>query len=171
MLDINELKRSVTNKLSKDNSIDTDDQEYTEAKSVVGKPVLKSKQLAMIGPSIHFKGELTGEEGLIIDGSIEGTINLKGNTLIVGENGRIMADVFANTIKVDGHLQGELHGAEKVHVSSSGEVSGNIFSPRVVIEDGAKFKGSIDMTHKSLDKPAIAAKDNHNTKDNQLKSA
>ncbi|MDH5571454.1 MAG: polymer-forming cytoskeletal protein [Gammaproteobacteria bacterium] len=151
---MNEIKRNVTTTLTKIGQ----SHKAEEVTINIDKPVTsntsketKSKPLAMIGPSIHFKGELTGEEGLIIDGSIEGTINLKGNSLIVGENGRILADVFANTIKVDGYLKGELHGVEKVHISRNGEVKGNIFSPRVIIEDGAKFKGSIDMTSKVIE--------------------
>jgi len=149
MLDINELKRNVTTRLAFSSQ---DENTITTRKPAENTFVSKEKnssQLAMIGPSIHFKGELTGEEGLIIDGSIEGTIDLKGNQLIVGENGNIKADVYAKTIKVNGILNGELHGVDKVHISQTGKVTGNIYSPKVVIEEGAKFKGSIDMTQKN----------------------
>ena len=177
MLDISEFKRNVTTKLTKIGH--SDNNKVEDVSNNTGKPVVshtsnkpsKSKPLAMIGPSIHFKGELTGEEGLIIDGSIEGTIDLKGNSLIVGENGKILADVFANSIKVDGYLKGELHGVEKVHISQNGEVIGNIYSPRVVIEDGAKFKGSIDMTSKVIDQPVNNSVTNNNVKESSLKSA
>ncbi len=148
MLDMNELKRNVSSKLSLSRQTDELDEKTADIVVPAGRSAPKSRQLASIGPSIHFKGELTGEEGLMIDGSIEGTIDLKENELIVGPNGNIKADVFAKTIKVDGKLIGELHGTDKVHISKTGEVTGNIFSPRVVIEDGARFKGSIDMTGK-----------------------
>ncbi len=174
MLDMNELKRSVSNKLSLSGHTEQMDdvQDNRIDKLVVsGKKTVKSHQLASIGPSIHFKGELTGEEGLMIDGSIEGTIDLKNNELIVGSNGNIHADVFAKTIKVDGQLTGELHGAEKVHISKSGEVTGNIYSPRVVIEDGARFMGSIDMTKKVVESSSSAAKKITDGKETQLKSA
>lgn len=176
MLDINEIKRNVTTKLTKIGHSGNNTEEVTinaDEPAVSNTPISsKSKPLAMIGPSIHFKGELTGEEGLIIDGSIEGTINLKGNSLIVGENGKILADVFANTIKVDGYLKGELHGVEKVHISRNGEVKGNIFSPRVVIEDGATFKGSIDMTSKVIEQSGNNDKTiSSDSKEHTLKSA
>ena len=148
MLDMNELKRNVSSKLSLSKQAEALDEKSTDIVVPAGRGVVKSRQLASIGPSIHFKGELTGEEGLMIDGSIEGTIDLKENELLVGPNGNIKADVFAKTIKVDGKLTGELHGTDKVHISKTGEVTGNIHSPRVVIEDGARFKGSIDMTGK-----------------------
>lgn len=166
MLDISELKKNVTTKLAFSNQ----EEELTASRKSTDNttlPARKTKsQLAMIGPSIHFKGELTGEEGLIIDGSIEGTIDLKGNELIVGENGNIKADVYAKTIKVNGILSGELYGVEKVHITHTGEVTGNIYSPKVVIEEGAKFKGSIDMTqtHNS------GSKLNTNTPDKQIQS-
>jgi len=148
MLDISELKKNVTTKLALSNQGE-DLTVNRKSSDNTNSPARKTKsQLAMIGPSIHFKGELTGEEGLIIDGSIEGTIDLKGNELIVGENGDIKADVYAKTIKVNGVLNGELYGVEKVHITHTGEVTGNIYSPKVVIEEGAKFKGSIDMTQK-----------------------
>ncbi|VAX05534.1 hypothetical protein MNBD_GAMMA25-173 [hydrothermal vent metagenome] len=174
MLDMNELKRTVSNKLSITNPPEkTSNREKNNIDAAIasGRNTVKSHQLASIGPSIHFKGELTGEEGLMIDGSIEGTIDLKNNELIVGSNGNIHADVFAKTIKVDGQLTGELHGAEKVHISKSGEVIGNIYSPRVVIEDGARFMGSIDMTKKVVESSSSAAKKITDGKETQLKSA
>jgi cytoskeletal protein CcmA (bactofilin family) len=161
MLDINELKRNVTTKLAFSNQDENTTATRKSTENTLVPNDKNSSQLAMIGPSIHFKGELTGEEGLIIDGSIEGTIDLKGNQLIVGENGNIKADVYAKTIKVNGYLKGELHGVEKVHISHTGEVTGNIFSPKVVIEEGAKFKGSIDMTqkHNSNNQPGNSSTD------------
>ncbi len=172
MLDMNDIKRSVSNKLSLSSQAEqVGDVQDNNLDKVIssGKKTVKSRQLASIGPSIHFKGELTGEEGLMIDGSIEGTIDLKNNELIVGPNGNICADVFAKTIKVDGHLKGELHGAEKVHISKNGEVMGNIYSPRVVIEDGARFMGSIDMTKKVVESSSISKKMS-DEKEKQLKS-
>lgn len=106
---------------------------------------------ATIGPSIHLKGDLTGEEDLVIQGHVEGTINLKQNNLTIGGNGRIHANIFATTIIVEGELQGDLYGTEKVIIRRTGNVRGNIVAPRVNLEDGAKFKGSIEMDPKAVE--------------------
>lgn len=103
------------------------------------------KKSASIGPSITIHGDVTGEEDLIVAGTIEGTVNLKENNLVVDENGHIMANITARIIRVDGEVKGELRASEKVVIKPSGNVSGDIRSPRVVLEDGCQFKGSIDM--------------------------
>lgn len=103
------------------------------------------KEAAMIGPSISIKGDLTGEEDLIVEGRVEGTIDLKQNDLTVGKDGRVKAGVGANTIFVDGEVDGDLTGDEQVVIRRSGQVQGNIIAPRVTLEDGCKFRGSIDM--------------------------
>lgn len=100
---------------------------------------------AVIGSKIRFKGELHGEEDLLIEGHVEGTIDLKGHNLIVGERGVVQANVSAKTITVHGSVNGDLFGEERVAIKSSSKVQGNVKAERVVVEDGAKFKGSIDM--------------------------
>lgn len=174
MFDINEMKKNVSDKFNKvtENNFETDKQNKkpSQQQETAKKQSTTNSQLASIGPSIHFKGELTGEEGLIIDGKVEGTIDLKGNQLIIGNNGEIKADVYAQTIIVNGSLTGELHGKEKVHISKTGKVNGNIFSPRVSLEDGAKFKGSIDMSETKHEKPSASHAPN-NLQDSQLKRA
>lgn len=99
----------------------------------------------MIGPSITIKGEVTGEEDLLIQGKVQGTISLNGNTVSVGESGDVSADIKAMVIKIDGKVTGDITAKEKVVISKSGNVHGNIVAPRVTLEDGAIFKGSIDM--------------------------
>jgi cytoskeletal protein CcmA (bactofilin family) len=99
----------------------------------------------MIGPSIVIKGEVTGGEDLVIQGKVEGKINLSGNQVSVGENGEVCADIHAKVIKIDGKVTGDITGVEKVVIAKSGNVHGNIVAPRVTLEDGAIFKGSIDM--------------------------
>jgi len=107
------------------------------------------EQSTTIGASIKIKGELSGEEDLVIQGNVEGTVRLKDNSISVSEQGRVQADVYARSIIVQGELSGDLYGTESVTVASSGRVSGNIVAPRVVLEDGAKFKGNIDMDGKN----------------------
>ena len=104
-----------------------------------------SREAAVIGPSIHIDGDVRGEEDLLIDGEVSGTVQLKNNSLTVGPNGKVRADVYAHSIYVDGHLEGDLYGSERVNIRKSATVRGNITSPRVSLEDGAKFKGSIEM--------------------------
>ncbi len=105
-------------------------------------------QTTTIGPSIKLNGELSGEEDLLIQGQVEGTIHLEAHNLTVGEQGRIKANAFARTITVRGELIGDLTGGEKVTITASGRVRGNIVAPKVILEEGASFKGSIDMDAK-----------------------
>ena len=91
---------------------------------------------------------------LVVDGVIEGTVNLKENNLVVSENGKVTANVNARIIRVDGEVKGELRATEQVSISPTGKVSGDIRAPRVVLEDGCQFKGSVDM---ESDKAAAAS--------------
>ena len=99
-----------------------------------------------IGSTIKIKGEVqvTGNQGLHIEGSVEGTLSLRDNILSVGKEGRIKASVDARAIFVRGTVDGDLNGAEQVVIYSSGNVHGDIVAPRVTLEDGCRFKGSID---------------------------
>jgi cytoskeletal protein CcmA (bactofilin family) len=100
---------------------------------------------ALIGPGIKVNGDISGTENLVIEGRVEGTISLESNQVIVGESGKVHANVTAKHVKVDGELRGDIDGKEKVVISKSGNVRGNITAPRVMLEDGALFKGSIDI--------------------------
>lgn len=100
---------------------------------------------AVIGPSIHIDGNLKGEEDLVIDGTVKGTVTLKSNSLTIGDKGKVTADIYAKTILVRGTMQGDLYASEKVSIGSTAKVKGNIASPRVSLEDGARYKGSIEM--------------------------
>ena len=119
-----------------------------------------AKSMATIGASIQVKGDISGEENLSVEGVVEGTITLRSNDVTVGAEGKVRADVTAKVITVNGEVQGDLSGIEKVIVAKSGRVQGNISSPRVILEDGAKFIGSIDMdpVDASAAKPAPAAR-------------
>lgn len=99
----------------------------------------------MIGQSIVIKGEVSGEEDLLIQGRVEGNINLNGNQVSVGESGEVYANIQAKVIQINGKVTGDITANEKVIISKSGNVHGNIIAPRVTLEDGAMFKGSIDM--------------------------
>jgi len=108
----------------------------------------------MIGPTITVKGDLSGEEDLLIEGRVEGKIDLPRHSVTIGKNGHIKADVFGKVITVEGEVEGNLIGAEQLVLRQSSTVRGNITAPRVSLEDGANFKGSIDMSSKEKAAPA-----------------
>ena len=107
--------------------------------------VSTSRTNAMIGSTITIKGDITGDENLLIEGKVEGTINLNNKDLTIGQSGRVHANITAKEIIIEGEVQGDISGNEKVIISKTGKVQGNIIAPRVKLEDGANFKGRIDM--------------------------
>lgn len=119
----------------------------------------------MIGPSIVIKGSVTGDEDLLVEGTVEGTIELRNHEVAVGTSGTVNADIHAKVVKIDGEVSGDVNGDEKVVISKSGNVRGNIIAPRVTLEDGAIFKGSIDMDPGDVasKKPPISAAKPANT--------
>lgn len=99
----------------------------------------------MIGPSVKIQGDIISDEDLVIEGQVEGTITCNAHTVTVGKSGTLKANVSAKDVTVNGSLEGNISGIERVLVTASGVVRGNIVAPRVILEDGARFKGSIDM--------------------------
>jgi cytoskeletal protein CcmA (bactofilin family) len=108
-------------------------------------PPRRPTERATIGPSIFIKGDLAGEEDLVIEGRVEGKVDLKQHNVTIGKNGRVKADVFGRVVTVEGEVDGNVFAAEQAVLRQSGAVRGNITSPRVTLEDGSRFKGSIDM--------------------------
>lgn len=104
-----------------------------------------STSQAQVGKSLHLKGEITGSEDLYIDGEVEGTVELKDNNLTVGPNGNVHADVQARSITVLGHLRGNVRAGDKVEIRKTGSLEGDLATARIIIEDGAVFRGSIDI--------------------------
>lgn len=99
----------------------------------------------MIGADIRIKGTVTGGENLIIQGTVEGTIDLNGHEVFIGQSGKVVADIKAKRVEIEGEVTGDVNGVEKVVIAQTGKVWGNIVAPRVTLEDGAIFKGIIDM--------------------------
>lgn len=112
-------------------------------------PPRRSTDRATIGPSIFIKGDLTGDEDLVIEGRVEGKVDLKQNNVTVGRNGRVRADVFGRIVTIEGEVDGNVFAQEQAILRQSGAIRGNIAAPRVILEDGSRFKGSIDMEAKS----------------------
>ena len=107
---------------------------------------------AVIGRSIRINGDLRGDEDLRIEGDVSGTVELKNSALTIGKEGRVKADVYARSIDVDGEIKGDLYSAERVSVHANARVQGNIIAPKVSIEEGAHFKGSIEMDPAAVEK-------------------
>ena len=108
----------------------------------------------MIGPTVTIKGNLTSEEDLMIEGRLEGKIEVRQHSVTIGKKGQIKADIYGKVITVEGNVEGNLYGEEQLIVRHSGTVRGNIVAPRVVLEDGSNFKGNIDMSPK--ERPVVA---------------
>jgi cytoskeletal protein CcmA (bactofilin family) len=100
---------------------------------------------ATIGKSLIIKGEVSGSESLYIDGKIEGTINLPGNRVTIGRNGQVAANILAREIVVLGKLRGNCQASDRVDIRSEGSLTGDVIATRISIEDGAFFKGGIDI--------------------------
>jgi cytoskeletal protein CcmA (bactofilin family) len=113
-----------------------------------------AKERALIGPSIKIEGSLSGGEDLLVEGRVEGKIELAEHSVTIGTSGRIKADIQGRSIVVMGEVEGNLYGSEQIILRQSCTVRGNLVSPRVSLEDGSNFKGSIDMTSK----PEVEAK-------------
>ena len=112
----------------------------------------RSREAAVIGPSIQINGDLSGEEDLIIEGKVKGTIQLREKSLTVGAKGQVDANVLAHTVIVEGEVNGDLYGSQRVSIRKTGNVKGNIISPKVSLDEGCRFKGSIDMDQAIINK-------------------
>ncbi len=100
---------------------------------------------ATIGKGLVIKGEISGSESLFIDGKVEGTINLPGNRVTVGRNGQVAANITSREIVVLGKVRGNVIATDRVDIRSEGALTGDVTAARISIEDGAFFKGGIDI--------------------------
>lgn len=108
---------------------------------------------ASIGASIKISGDLSGKEDLTIDGDVEGTVDFRDNSVRVGPDGCVRANVIAKNISVAGQVTGDLHGSEHITIEPSGRVVGNIQAPKVVLREGCQFKGNVDMEEVAIPTP------------------
>jgi cytoskeletal protein CcmA (bactofilin family) len=108
-----------------------------------------------LSPSLHLKGDITGTEDLLVDGSVEGLIRLDGRKVTVGPTAKLTADIDARDVVVDGHVKGNVRAKGRIEIKKGGSVIGNLTTAQIIIEDGADFKGSIEIdksTAKEADK-------------------
>ena len=100
---------------------------------------------AAIGPSITIRGEVSGDEDLLIQGTVEGSVDLGHHAVEVGREGRVKANISGRIVTVEGSVEGDLRAEEQIVLRPSAEVKGDITAPRVVLEDGARFRGMVEM--------------------------
>ena len=110
-------------------------------------PAPANGTVCVLGPTLHFKGELYGEEDLEFQGQLEGSIE-HTRSLSIGKEGGVTGNIKAKFVIVEGRVDGDIHATESVQIRQSAKVVGNIFAPRVGIADGANFSGRVDMSHK-----------------------
>jgi cytoskeletal protein CcmA (bactofilin family) len=104
------------------------------------------EDVANIGKSISIKGDLTGNEDIVIEGTVEGKVDLPNNQLTVGANGTVRAEINAKGVVVIGRVSGNVHGTERVEVQATGVVEGDVVAPKLGIAEGAVVNGSIKMS-------------------------
>ena len=113
----------------------------------VGTPTDRSRtpELATVGRKIKMRGEVTGDEDLLIEGYFEGSVDLKSHSVTVGPEGNVKASIKGRIVIIEGKVQGDLTAEEQIVLLSSASVEGDLAAPRVVLEDGAHFRGGVDM--------------------------
>lgn len=129
----------------------------------VGEP----QRMANIGKSIQIKGDLTGNEDIIIEGTVDGRVDLPNNQLTVGAEGKVKAEINAKTVVVIGHVTGNVTAVERVEVQASGIIDGDVKAPRLIVAEGAVLNGAVNMGNSAgaagsnpspaLNKPPAAA--------------
>ncbi|MGI9247668.1 MAG: bactofilin family protein [Woeseiaceae bacterium] len=124
---------------------DNDGSPVTSPPRIGEQPRIRSKNVSVIGPTLVFRGELSADEDLVIEGTIEGTIAHHKKNLTIGTKGRVTADIHASSVIVEGELNGDIHSDGLVSLANTAMVSGNIYCACIVMQEGAQFNGKIDM--------------------------
>lgn len=118
----------------------------------------ESRGTAIIGKSVMIKGQIFSREDLTIDGEVEGSVECQEHRLTVGPHGKVLAGIKAREIIVLGTIHGNVEAADKIDIRKDARLVGDIKTARIVIEDGAYFKGSIDIQRPEVSRPAPPAK-------------
>jgi len=140
-----ENKNSTSNQPSKSASPAWEDKRAMSTDAVRPLGATSDRAAARLGASLHVKGEISGNEDLQIDGSVEGLIQLDERKLTVGATAKVTADIIAREVVVYGTVKGNLRAKDKIEIKKDGSVNGDLTTARIMIEDGAYFKGSIEI--------------------------
>lgn len=124
-----------------------------EPKPTLSPPPGPGRDKAVIGRSITIKGEVTGQEDLVVEGSIEGQILLENQHVTIGSSGRVQAEVKATEVTIEGRMVGNVQARERVVITAEGSLIGDIQAARLQVEDGAHLKGTVTLASKEKDKP------------------
>jgi cytoskeletal protein CcmA (bactofilin family) len=104
--------------------------------------------VANIGKAITIRGDLTGNEDMVIEGKVEGKVDLPNNQLTIGANGDVKAEIHAKSIVVVGRLVGNVFGLERIEIQATGKIEGDVTAPKLIVAEGAQLNGAIQMTQK-----------------------
>ena len=124
------------------------DPENTSTSTNYGKQAASADSRSHLGPSLQIKGEISGTEDVQLDCSVEGTVRLPGRRLTVGANAKIVANIVAGEAIILGHVKGNLTATDRIEIKKDGSVTGELTTTRIMIEDGAYFKGTIVIDRK-----------------------
>lgn len=116
-------------------------------------PAPPRTEAAHIGKSVVIKGELSGSEDLYLDGEVEGSIDLLNHNLTIGPHGKVRAQVKAQDVVIHGSVEGNVHGGSRVELKKTASLTGDIVTRRIVVEEGAVFKGSIETQREAAPEP------------------
>ena len=138
-------RNSQTNQSSKPASPAWEDKPAMSTDAMRPLGATSDRATARLGASLHVKGEISGNEDLLIDGSVEGLITLDERKLTVGPSAKVTADIIAREVVVYGNVKGNLRAKDRTEIKKDGSVNGDLTTSRIMIEDGAYFKGSIEI--------------------------
>lgn len=117
----------------------------------------KSTEMAVVGRSIIIKGEVTGQEDILVEGTIEGKIDLENQHVIIGPSGTVQAEVKARLVTIEGQVTGNIEAGERVVITEQGSLTGDIQADRLSVEDGAYLKGTVTLSPRKTEKPLSLA--------------
>jgi cytoskeletal protein CcmA (bactofilin family) len=140
-----EQKNSFSNQPAKPASTAWEDKPAMSTDAMRPLGATADRATARLGASLHVKGEISGNEDLLIDGSVEGLVQLDERKLTVGATAKVTADIIAREVVVYGTVKGNLRAKDRIEIKKDGSVNGDLTTARIMIEDGAYFKGSIEI--------------------------
>jgi cytoskeletal protein CcmA (bactofilin family) len=130
------------------------------------------RSIARLGPSLFLKGELTGEEDVVIEGQYKGKIDLVNHNILVGSGAKVKGDIRVKNITINGIVEGNIDASGKIFISKEGQMKGDLKAPKISIMEGAKFKGSVriekdlkEMSPEDEEIDIVAIKDEDKTKE------